>query len=188
MTTEAFPFKPAKAIQAAAVLLDRERSRQMSAYRLLKLLYLADRSHLERTGRPIVGGRMVATNAGPLHSAVYDLVKGTHPAYAGWSDYFHVEGRNIEMRQHPGNGELSKREIQSLLDIAKQFEEQDDDQLGAITHGLREYKEYFRHDTSTTIPLASLVDAIGCADVRDAILQDAQAVRTLDTMFGGQNR
>jgi uncharacterized phage-associated protein len=185
MAIQEFPFKSAKVIQAAAVLLDRERSRQMSYYRLLKLLYIADREHLRLTGRPIVGGRAVAMKAGPLHSAAYDLVKGTHPDYAAWADHFFVEGRNIEMRHHPGNGELSKREIQTLLAVAKEFEELDDDDLGTLTHSYPEYTECFKPGTSSTIPLAAIVNAVGYGDDREAILQDAETVRSLDRMFEG---
>ena len=50
MRNPCFPFRSLKAMQAVATLLDDERSRQMSYYRLLKLLYLADKEHLKATG------------------------------------------------------------------------------------------------------------------------------------------
>lgn len=75
MSANSFPFKPLKAMQAAAVLLNTEQSQQMSYHRLLKLLYIADKKHLKATGRPITGGHMVATDKGPLSSPIYDGIK-----------------------------------------------------------------------------------------------------------------
>jgi uncharacterized phage-associated protein len=49
----------------------------MHYYRLLKLLYVADRECLRETSRPIVGGRYIATARGPLHRTLLDLVNGS---------------------------------------------------------------------------------------------------------------
>lgn len=184
MPQQSFPFRPAKAAQAAAVLLDSERSRQMAYYRLLKLLYLADREHLKATGRPIVGGRLVAMNKGPLHSAVYDLIKKQHPSYPEWSHCFRVEGRNIEMLDNPGNMDLSRREIQTLREVADRFADRDDDELGVITHNLPEYAKNYSPDTSTTIPLAEVIESVDRTAEADLILRDAAETAMLDSFFG----
>lgn len=184
MPVTCFRFKPVKAIQAAGVLLDAERTKQMSYYRLLKLLYFADRRHLEETGRPITGGRTVAMDQGPLSSPVYDLIKKEHPAYPEWSQFFRVDGRYIEMLKHPGNGELSKREIRTLLAEAKKFEDREDDELGVIAHGLPEYKDRHVAGTSTTIPLSDIVRAVGRMAEEAAILKDAEEAAVLDRILG----
>ncbi len=185
MPDKSFPFKPAKAIQAAAILLDLERTRQMGYYRLLKLLYLADRSHLKDTGRPIIGGRLVAMDKGPLHSAVYDLIKKQHFAYQDWSRCFLVDGRNIEMIENPGNLELSKREIRTLRETSEKFADRDDEELGALTHGMAEYTQYHTGGTSTTIPLTAVIKSVGRTADADLILQDARETAVLDNIFGG---
>ena len=185
MPVTSFRFKPVKAMQAAAVLLDAERTRQMSYYRLLKLLYLADRRHLKETGRPITGGRTVAMDQGPLSSSVYDLIKKEHSAYPEWSQFFRVEGRYIEMLEHPGNGELSRREIRTLLAEAKKFEDREDDELGVIAHALPEYKDHHPAGTSTTIPLCDIVRAVGRTAEEAEILKDAEQAAVLDRIFGG---
>jgi len=184
MAAKCFPFKSLKAMQAVATLLDGERSRQMSYYRLLKLLYIADRRHLGKTGRPILGGQAVAMDKGPLSSAVYDLIKRNHPDYPEWSQYFRVEGRNIEMLRHAGNGELSKREIDTLLDVFKEFEDRDDEELGAITHTFPEYQKHYHPNIAVPIPLVDIMEAVGCADQKDAVLQDAEEVGALDRVLG----
>ncbi len=184
MPAKFFPFKPEKAAQAAAILLDAERAHQMAYYRLLKLLYLADKEHLRLTGRPIIGGRLVAMDRGPLHSAVYNLVKKEHPSYPDWSRFFRVEGRNIEMLANPGNLELSKREIQTLRELAEKLADRDDEELGTITHDLPEYTKNYNRSTSTAIPLADVIDAVNRGAEADQILKDAEESAILDSMFG----
>ena len=80
-------FNTEKAIQVAGVLL-REEGKSMTRLRLLKLLLIADRQSLRETGRPILGSRIVAMDNGPLHSDVYDLIKGAHNSAPAWSAYF----------------------------------------------------------------------------------------------------
>ena len=81
-----FRFSTKKAIQAVGVLLRQTRGR-MEHVRLLKLLYIADRQHLKSFHRPIVGNRLVAMKNGPLHSEIYNLVKGEHLDEPLWSEF-----------------------------------------------------------------------------------------------------
>ncbi len=48
---------------------------ELTTYKLCKLLFLADKYHLVRYGRPITGDIYVAMEDGPVPSAVYDLLK-----------------------------------------------------------------------------------------------------------------
>lgn len=106
-----FHFQYAKAAQAVATLLRSEPHRRMNYYRLLKLLYMADRASLQESGRPIIGGRLVAMERGPLHSACYDLIKGADSEAGWWAKYFRTDRWELEMIDDPGNDDLSKREI-----------------------------------------------------------------------------
>ena len=65
-----------KAVQAAAVLL-RNEGTKMTRLRLLKLLLIADRKSIKEMGVPILGSKIVAMDNGPLHSEIYDLIKGS---------------------------------------------------------------------------------------------------------------
>jgi len=183
MLPKSFRFKPLKAMQGVAVLLDAEPTKQMSYYRLLKLLYFADRRHLEETGRPIIGGRTVAMDQGPLSSQVYDLIKKEHSAYPEWSQFFRVNGRYIEMFKHPGNGELSKREIRTLLAETNRFEDREDDELGVVAHTLKEYQDNYVPGTSKVIPLSDIIRAVGRATEEAAILKDAEQAAVLDRIL-----
>jgi len=101
-------------IQAAGILLGRVPSHQMSYMRLLKLLYLADRRMLEKTGFPITFDRVIAMKNGPVLSETYDLIKGSHLAAATWSQYIATEGYHARLIQTPERGELSRIAISSL--------------------------------------------------------------------------
>lgn len=44
-------------------------------HKVLKILFYADKAHLERYGRPVVGDRYIKMEYGPVGSFAYDLLK-----------------------------------------------------------------------------------------------------------------
>jgi uncharacterized phage-associated protein len=62
-----------KAIEALAFLAN-ERS-GLSFFQVAKILYYADKEHLKRYARPILGDVYIAMTNGPVPSSVYDLLK-----------------------------------------------------------------------------------------------------------------
>lgn len=48
---------------------------ELDAYKIVKLVYLADREHLNIYGRPITYDKMVAMKNGPVASTTYDIIK-----------------------------------------------------------------------------------------------------------------
>jgi len=157
----------------------------MNYYRLLKLLYIADRRSLQKIGRPVIGGRTVAMDRGPLHSTMCDLIKGSDPESPGWFLNFRTDAYEVEMVQDPGNGELSRYEIDLLTSITAEFMQDDEWAVGEKTH---EYAEFIENKppkgSCRTIPLASIVRAIGRADNWEAIERDATEVAVFDQVFG----
>src|ERR1035438_319872 len=99
-----------KAIQAGGGILRRE-GKQVSRLRLLKLLYIADRESLKRTGSAILGSKIVALRHGPLHSEILDLVRGNHYQEAQWSRHFHNVGQTVVLDVEPETGKLSRFEL-----------------------------------------------------------------------------
>jgi len=67
-----FDFDADKALAATAYLAGHTGE---SMYPIFKMLYLVDRLHLERYGRPVTGDRYVAMKEGPAPSAIYDCMK-----------------------------------------------------------------------------------------------------------------
>jgi hypothetical protein len=67
-----FEFHPEKALEAILYVVLKART---DKYGTLKILYLADKLHLERYGRFISGDYYHALNAGPTPMLCYDLIE-----------------------------------------------------------------------------------------------------------------
>ena len=121
-----------KTIQAVGVLLRKE-GKKASRLRILKLLYVADRMSLEKTGSLMLGSKFVAMKHGPLHSEVLGLISGQHIAEATWSRHFRNVGRDIVLEgDEPDVGKLSRHEIQLLNEYPAKSSQQ-----GTISRGIR---------------------------------------------------
>lgn len=182
----AFRFDYRKAAQATAFLLRREKNRQMNYHRLLKLLYLADRESIREAGRPILGGRYLATDRGPLHSTMLELIRGTDIQSPTWATMFRQDHYDLEMICDPGSGDLSKHEIKTLNQVSAQYEDDDDYALNEKTLALDELAGNHRATgSSIPIPLEDVIKAVGREKDLDAILRDAKEKAIFDRVFGG---
>ncbi len=68
-----FTFDPEKAVESIAYVADRTPIPDI--YHVLKILYFADKYHLEKFGRFISGDTHVAMKSGPVPSSAYDIIK-----------------------------------------------------------------------------------------------------------------
>ncbi len=183
--TSPFKFHYEKAAHAAAAFLRQSPNYRMNYYRLLKLLYIADRESLRETGRPIVGGRLIAMCRGPLHSAYLDLVKGNDPESPWWMTHFRTDKFDVEMRDDPGNTELSKRELDLINRVSQEHEEQDEWAVGAVTHEFPEFKSKPPAEGEVrTIPFQDVVEAVGRGADLKQIEDDAKNVAEFEKSFG----
>jgi len=67
-----FDYDPDKALSSTAYLAERTGE---TMYIILKMIYIADRSHLIRYGRPITGDDFYAMKEGACPSKIYDTMK-----------------------------------------------------------------------------------------------------------------
>src|SRR3954465_16031103 len=67
-----FNFNPEKALEALVWIAARDPG--ITFYYIVKVLYYADKLHLNRFGRPILGDRYIAMEHGPVPSVVYDML------------------------------------------------------------------------------------------------------------------
>ncbi len=181
-----FRFSTKKSIQAAAVLLRLAHDRRMEYLRLLKLLYIADRRHLQKYQRPIIGSRLVAMKNGPLHGELYDLVKGEHIGEPLWSEYIQRENYEVELLKDPGVSELSVAEVRTLTDTLECHQTMTEWDLVEITHDFDEWCKNYPDssaNTSCTIPFSDLLDAVGLQNEKPAILSDLQEKAEMDRLF-----
>ncbi len=179
-----FRFPIRKTIEAAGVLAGFEHSLRISRLRLLKLLYIADRESLKETGRPMLGVKAVAMDHGPLHSEVFDLVKGEHIQEPAWSRFFRNAGYHVERIADPGRASLSRYEIEKLTEVSERFSPLDDWQVADETHKFGEWEKNAEKGTSRPIPFEDIIDAVGRSSDKAAILQDARDKATADRLFG----
>jgi uncharacterized phage-associated protein len=176
-----------KAIQAVGVLLRRE-GKRASRLRLLKLLYIADRTCLQKTGSAIVGSKIVAMRHGPVHSAVLDLIKGVHIDEPAWSRHFRNVGRDVVMEEEPEVGRLSRWEIELLNQVVDERIELSDWDVAEETHGFEEWKKSYpdpSENTSRPIPLELLIAAVGRHADEAEIVQDMKDSEAFNRFFAG---
>lgn len=70
-----FEMNEDKAIEALVWLADKQLG--ITPFYVSKVLYFAEKEHLNRFGRPILGDRYIRMPFGPVPSKTYDLIKGT---------------------------------------------------------------------------------------------------------------
>ncbi|NEQ51776.1 MAG: SocA family protein [Leptolyngbya sp. SIO3F4] len=138
-----FQFDPAKAVEAAALLLKRH-GEPMKYLGLLKMLYIADRVALAQMEQPITGDHYVSMVYGPVLSGVYDLIKGrpVDDALPLWSKFISPREDNcISLLGDPGDGELCEEEEEILQQVYDTFGHLDPFEVAEWTHDLPEWKD-----------------------------------------------
>jgi uncharacterized phage-associated protein len=176
-------FNSEKTIEAAAVIA-RYEGKRISRLRLLKLLYIADRLAIKRRGRPLLGSKSVAMDHGPLHSDIYDMIKGEHPSSPRWSRFFTTIGkRDLRLTREPENLSLSRSEIDLLNQTAEQYSELNDWQLSELTHEFPEWNAAYSGGTSRPIELEDIIKAVDRGDDLESIVQDLADDEAYDRFF-----
>ena len=182
-----FSFDTDKAVQAAAVLLRREGGRQMSRVRLMKLLYLAHRSVLRTTGRPLFGGNVCAMKNGPVHSEVLELMDGKRLDETKWAEFIQNESsRVVLLIKDPGVAKLAPCEVDALNEVSDQHGMMDDWEVVDCTHALPEWRQHYpdaMESTSRPIPLEDVLDALNLEADKAEIAADAEAEASFDHLF-----
>lgn len=181
-------FNVMKAIQVAAKLLSFEHRSTMGRLRLVKLLYIADRKCLKETGRFMIGDHAVAMDCGPVHSTVYNMIKGESIHDKEWARYIRNDGpRDVQLHGSPGNSELSRHEIQILRRVSEDLMSQDDSDLINLTHLFGEYKKADSNrepKSSVRIPVEDIIEGVNRADDSEEILRDMNDASAFDAFFG----
>lgn len=181
-----FKFNQRKAIQAVAFLLKQkhEPSRTDNYMRLLKLLCFADRESIKETGKPITGDAFLAMEHGPTLSSLLDFVKQQRVDNAEWDKYIEKIGYEIRLVADPGNGELSRYEINLLRKIWEKHRELGEWDIAQESEEFQEWKENNPGKSSKFIPFKDLLNAIGLGDYLEEIEALAAESQAADQLFG----
>lgn len=158
-----FRFDPQAAVEA--VLYIAYRSQNPTFHHISKLLYFADRLHLERYGRLIFGDTYIAMKDGPVPSGVYDMLKDTksagshrHPQAAGV--FTIVNDYCVRPNRTPNLEWLSDSDIECIDEAIEQHDHKSYGQLTELSHD----DAWHNADRTNAISLESIVQSIGNPD------------------------
>ena len=131
-----FQFDKEKAIEALLYVAPKVRG---DMYATLKLLYLADKSHLHRYGRFIFGDRHWRLQYGPVPSGAYDLVKEAKGESFGRDAQairalLKVEGNTLKPTRPADRDVFSESDIECLDEAIHESGTLSFGQLKALTH------------------------------------------------------
>jgi uncharacterized phage-associated protein len=145
-----FDYKKAKATQAILWLLHKHGG-SMDKLKLVKLIFYADREHLARYGRPIVGGSYVAMQHGPVSS---DLLNRLNEATPQSGSLFTIDDYRILANSFVDEDKLSESDIEVLTNVNNEYGRYDSFTLCDITHKLKAWdKNYPDKNSNTSNPL-----------------------------------
>lgn len=139
-----YRFNQTKATQVAGAFL-RAYDGNLNYMKLIKLMYLADRLALTERGSPVIGDRYVSMAHGPVMSHVYDLIRGRERDSSYWDQHItraESDNYNLELKSDPGSGDLSRRELRIIDDVAHQFRELNQYEMAIWCHdNCREWQD-----------------------------------------------
>ena len=128
-----------KALQSLVYLCD-HLPQPVSVYTALKVIYFADKLHLERFGRQMFGDTYIAMDNGPVPSGAYDIVK-----YVSGRAKYDLEfpaahaalfatPRELVKKARPDLDVFSRSELMCLAACARQFGGLSFNELKTISH------------------------------------------------------
>jgi len=134
-------------------------------FHIVKILYYADKFHLEGYGRLITGDHYVAMKDGPVPSAAYDIIKavrgdGLSPIIENPQEAFRVEDWiTIKPNRDPNLNYFSESDIEALNKAIDKYSPMSYQELWDTVHEEEPYKQA-RNDIS----LESIVKSLANAD------------------------
>jgi uncharacterized phage-associated protein len=140
-----FDYK--KATQAINYLAKREGG-QIEKLKLIKLIYLADRYHLRRYGRPLVNDAYFAMRLGPVGSSVKDIAEfsdfldETELSYASKYIKKGQAPHTVTSETEVDEGVFSKSEMEALTFAFDEFGAYSASSLVDITHRYPEWGRF----------------------------------------------
>jgi len=136
-----------KATQALN-LLARKKDGKINKMKAIKLIFLADRLHLRKYGRPIVGDRYWAMKLGPVGSLtknVAELSSISEEALTYAKKYIKPideKKQVITSLKQEDLSVFSKTDLECIESVYKKFSDKDQFELAEITH---EFPEWIKH-------------------------------------------
>jgi uncharacterized phage-associated protein len=162
-----------KALHALLYLCD-HLPRPTDVYTALKVIYFADKLHLERFGRSMFGETYIAMDNGPVPSGAYDIVK-----YVGGRAKYDLEfpeahsslcatKTTLSAKQSPKLDFFSRSELMCLTHAAREFGGLNFEQLKRLSHD----EAWKRADANGEMELEDIVRTLPNSELVAAHLHD----------------
>jgi len=120
-------FDAPKAVAAIGYLVEET---DESLYPVMKMLYLADKRHLQEFGRFIAGDEYCAMQQGPVASCAYDMMKRVKDGLpkgdaldVALDAFEYLPDHQIKLRHRPDIDELSESEVSCLQAIVAAYKD-----------------------------------------------------------------
>lgn len=145
--TRLLEFDHKKATQAINYLTRKEGG-QIDKLKLIKLIYLADRYHIRRYGRPLVNDAYFAMPLGPVGSSVKDIAELSgflSTAELSYAKEFIQPGKtthSIVSKADVDTDVFSKSELEALDFVFSEFGDKTGSALVNITHRYPEWLKF----------------------------------------------
>ncbi len=156
----AFKFDEEKAV-AAVVMIASEGIQGLTKYKICKLLFLADKYHVVRFGRPVTGDRLVAMPYGPVPSSALNLLNEVieNPncdSALAQSVHLNRVYRNPHFKSlgtMDVHNFLSPSDMVAISATIKDYGDKSFEELKAITHEMAAYKKAWDNRCSNAPPM-----------------------------------
>lgn len=131
-------FDKTKALNALLYVANRVQRKDF--HKIFKIIYFADRQHLNDWGRPITGDTYIAMEAGPVPSRMYDMLKIVRgdsylPDSEGLGNYYKVEDwMYVVPFQDADLNKLSRNEQKALDDSIAKYASLSYDEIKEKSH------------------------------------------------------
>ena len=177
-----------KATEAACLFLERGGGR-MNIMKLVKLLYLLDRSSLDRRNIPVIGGDYLSMRNGPVTSEILDLINAGRllgEADRRWEQCItDRKDHDVALEKMPPREHLADAELELLDQVWAEHGGKDQWQLVDWCHA---HCKEWTPVTNGCTPIA--VEQVGMALGKSAaqvnrLRQEAIELNQLDEIFAG---
>lgn len=140
-------FDYQKATQAINYFSRKSDSLRMNKMKVIKLIWLADRYHLRKYGRPVLGDEYNALPYGPVGSTVKDLAENSGFLAEEEKDYssLYIKPINqytVESIQQVDTDVFSETDIEALEFAFDRFGNYDQFDLSKMSHEFPEWKKF----------------------------------------------
>ena len=180
-----FPFNETKALEATAEFL-RLAGGVLGRFHLVKCIYLAERTSLLRRNRPICGGYYVSMEHGPVHSDVYNRIKGQVPNATAWKRHVATGGGDdVQLKRGVPPALLCESEMEIIRETYEKFGVMTFQELWRYVHDKGNIPEYVNPGKSSIkIDVRTLLGFLGKSESDiEIIVREARLSHEIDLLL-----